>query len=57
MIAPVAFCLNCNRAIYDRYPYENSNEDGEPSFCCKKCEDEYIQRHGQPLSWKPAYLY
>lgn len=57
MIAPVAFCLNCDGGIYQSFQdWDKDNTDGEPQFCCLKCKTEYIKKYGKPFGWKQAWI-
>jgi len=38
-------CHNCNNLI--SHEEQIKAEDGEPQFCCKKCEEEYLKKHGK----------
>lgn len=55
MIMPIAFCLNCDRKIYDRWQDFDEDNEEEPQFCCKKCKEEFETANGKVGYWKQAY--
>ena len=52
-VAPVAFCVQCNKPIYQFIQdWDEDNIEGEPQFCCLKCKEEYLKVHGElPHYW------